>query len=154
MKTSLFTLLSAAIVAGCSASPARSDAEDKAALDRIRREFQQAERDGDAVKMYSYIAADIVVMPPNMPARRGEEISVASLREFFDTFKVDGEYKSEEIVIAGDWAFDRGTGTETLTPKNGAPPIVTRQANYVWIYRRDGDTWKQARVIWNSADPR
>lgn len=140
-------------ITGIACSPAHtSDADDRATLDRLRQEFAAAENAGDADAMYRYLADDIVVMAPNLPPMRGSEVSPASLRKFFEVFDMDVQYRSEEVVIAGDWAFDRGTGRETLTPKNGGAP-VGGEAKYLWVYRRIAGQWKQARVIWNSSEP-
>jgi ketosteroid isomerase-like protein len=141
-----------AVTAGCSPAPRGSDADDRAALDRIRQQFEAAENAGDADAMYRHLADDIVVMPPNAPPMRGSEVNPASLGAHFDMFDVDVQYRSEEIVIAGDWAFDRGTAREILTPKQGGAPFGG-EGKYLWVYRRVGGEWKQARVIWNSSEP-
>ena len=148
----LATLCAAAAVTACSLAPRPSDAADRAALDRIRQEFAAAENAGDADAMYRHLASDIVVMAPNVPPLRGAEVTPARLRSHFDLFDVDVQYRSEEIVIAGDWAFDRGTGREIITPKKGGAPFGG-EAKYLWVYRRIGGEWKQARVIWNSSEP-
>jgi len=80
--------------------------------------------------MYRHLTDDVVVMAANAPPLRGSEV----------------------IVIAGDCACDRGTGREILTPKNGGTPFGG-ETKYLWVYRRVGRTWKQARVIWNSSEP-
>lgn len=76
--------------------------------------------------------------------------SVADLmREFHAAFAVQVEYSSQEIVVFGDWAFDRGTERYTLTPKAGGAPIQ-KSGNYLYLYQRQADgSWKQSRVIWN-----
>jgi ketosteroid isomerase-like protein len=141
-----------AVTAACSPAPQSSEAADRATLDQLRREFAAAENAGDADAMYRYLASDIVVMAPNVPPMRGAELTPASLRSYFEQFDMKVEYRSEEIVIAGDWAFDRGTGRETITPKKGGAP-VGGESKYLWVYRKVGGEWKQARVIWNSSEP-
>jgi hypothetical protein len=71
------------------------------------------------------------------------------MREFHDAFVVQVEYNSQEVVICGDWAFDRGTERYTLTPKAGGASI-RKSGNYLYLYQRQEDgSWKQSRVIWN-----
>jgi ketosteroid isomerase-like protein len=62
-------------------------------------------------------------------------------------------YTTAEILVTGDWAFDRGTYSQTLTPKGGG--VAQKETGkYLWLYHRAPDgSWKQARVIWNSSDP-
>jgi ketosteroid isomerase-like protein len=57
----------AAIIAACSPAPGNSDAEDRAAIARIREAFEAAENAGDAEALRRYIADDAVAMAPDMP---------------------------------------------------------------------------------------
>jgi ketosteroid isomerase-like protein len=77
----------------------------------------------------------------------------ARMRAFHGAFTVQVRYSGQDIVVFGDWAFDRGTYRYTLTPKSGGAPIPGT-GKYLWLYRRHPDgSWKQSRVIWNSSDP-
>jgi ketosteroid isomerase-like protein len=128
----------------CSSTTEAVGEADRAAIDRIRQEFEAAENAGDAEALRRHIADDAVAMAPNMAPVRGVEGCMAFLRGWFSAFDVDVQYRSEEIVIAGDWAFDRGTAREILTPKQGGAPFGG-EAKYLWVYRRVGGEWKQAR---------
>ena len=89
------------------------------------------------------------MMGPNKPPVTGGDSVAALMREFHHAFAVQVEYNSQEIVVFGDWAFDRGTERYTLTPKAGGPPI-RKSGNYLYVYQRQKDgSWKQSRVIWN-----
>jgi ketosteroid isomerase-like protein len=101
--------------------------------------------------MYAHAAPDIVAMPPNRPSKIGDA-DRQWIRDFLAAYTVEVQYKSDEIVIAGDWAFDRGTATETMTPKAGGP-AATESAKYLWVYQRLNGEWKLARLIWNSNGP-
>jgi ketosteroid isomerase-like protein len=71
------------------------------------------------------------------------------MRVFHEKFTVQVDYSSQEIVVFGDWGFDRGTERYTLTPKAGGAPI-RKSGNYLYLYQRQEDgSWKQSRVIWN-----
>jgi len=129
-----------------------SEADDRATLNRLREEFVAAENRGDADAMYSQLAPDVIVMAPNGPPMGGPQLTPEALRSFFETFSYDNRYQSQEIVISGDWAFDRGVGTEIVTNKKDGS-VTKSNAKYLWVYRRVDGVWKQARVIWNSSDP-
>ena len=93
------------------------------------------------------------MMGPNMPPVTGADSVAALMRVFHDAFAVQVEYDSQEIVVFGDWGFDRGTERYTLTPKAGGAPI-RQSGNYLYLYERQEDgSWKQSRVIWNTSDP-
>jgi ketosteroid isomerase-like protein len=159
MRRILTAYGAAAIVAACGSSPqvdsARSvpadTARDRAAIDSIRQTFQDGEEAGDAERMYSHAAADIIAMPPNRPPQVGST-NLGWLRAFLSAYNVKAQYNSEELVVSGDWAFDRGTVTETMTPKSGGAS-ATESVKYLWVYHRQNGAWKLARLIWNSNDP-
>jgi ketosteroid isomerase-like protein len=89
------------------------------------------------------------MMGPSQPPVTGGDSVATLMREFHDAFAVQVEYNSQEIVVFGDWAFDRGTERYTLTPKAGGAPI-RKSGNYLYLYQRQADgSWKQSRVIWN-----
>jgi len=156
MTRSLVVCCVAVIVAACGRSAqgdaARSapvdTARDRATIDSIRQNFEAAERAGDADRMYAHAAPDIVAMPPNRPPKVGNT-DLDWLRQFLAAYTVEVQYRSDEIVVSGDWAFDRGTATETMTPKAGGT-ATTETAKYLWVYQRQNGAWKQARLIWNS----
>jgi len=132
-------------------APQVDTGRDRATLDSLRRDFEIAERAGDADRMYAHAAPDIVAMPPNRPSKIGDA-DRQWIRDFLAAYTVEVQYKSDEIVIAGDWAFDRGTATETMTPKAGGP-AATESTKYLWVYQRLNGEWKLARLIWNSNGP-
>jgi ketosteroid isomerase-like protein len=140
-------------VSGCSSVPNATTPDQREQLDRIRRETEAAENAASVDRMRVHMAEDIVMMAPNMPAVTGAANAAQAMRQFFDAFDAQIQYTSSEIVVAGDWAFDRGVYSQTLTPKQDGAPL-RETGKYVWLYRRTPEgSWKQARVIWNSNDP-
>lgn len=129
------------------ADPAR----DRAAVDSIRLDFEAGENTDSLELMTRHFATDVVGMPPGRATTVGVNALSEALRGFLAAYRVEVRYKSDEIVIAGDWAFDRGSAVETLRPKAGGAS-TTEKAKYLWLSQRVGGTWKLARLIWN-ADP-
>ena len=123
---------------------------DFGALTEMRERTMQAENDGDAEFFNSACTDDIVVMPSGMPALNGRQAAVGFMQSFLGQFDLRIRYVSAEIQIDGVTAYDRGTYSQTLTPKGGGPQSA-ENGNYLWLYRRDGEgSWKMARVIWNA----
>jgi ketosteroid isomerase-like protein len=57
---------------------------------------------------------------------------------------------NEEVRVAGDWAYSRGTYSATLTPKAGGEPRED-SGKYLTILERQSDgSWKIARDCFNS----
>jgi ketosteroid isomerase-like protein len=145
-------LVVVALSTACAPEPRRDDAQDRAAVDSIRLEFEAGENAGDVDRMTRHLAADVVVMPPNRAITTGAAAFTESLRGFLGAYTVDVKYKTEEVVISGDWAFERGTAVETMTPKSGGA-AETSNVKYLWLYHRNNGTWELARLMWNSSDP-
>jgi uncharacterized protein (TIGR02246 family) len=142
-------LFPALLTAVCDSARASDPAADRQAIAAATAQFQAAENAGSVDQFRSFFADDLVMMGPNKPPVTGGDSVAALMREFHAAFAVQVAYNSQEIVVFGDWAFDRGTERYTLTPKAGGAPIQ-KSGNYLYVYRRQEDgSWKQSRVIWN-----
>ncbi len=125
---------------------------DVQAIHSVRERTMRAENTGDADFFDSACTADIVVMPPNLPAVVGRGATVGFMREFLSQFDVSIRYVSEETQVHGDIAFDRGTYSQGLTPKAGGA-TVSEKGKFFWLYSRESDgSWKMSRVIWNPSE--
>jgi len=93
---------------------------------------------------------DAVVMYASEPAAIGKE-AIRARQQIFDDQATAEETRSvEEVVVSGDWAFVRWTGTGAVTPKDGGESSEFNRKG-ITIFQRQADTsWKIARVIWNS----
>ncbi len=61
--------------------------------------------------------------------------------------------KYEEVEASGDWAFVRGTYTQTVTPKaGGAATLVDGKFLAIWKRQADG-SWKMYIDCFNSNVP-
>lgn len=125
-------------------------AADIATLHEMRERVSRAENTGRFDVMKPDLAEDVVVMPPGMPAVSGLAAATAFMEGFLKDFRIEVQYTSEEIVVAGDFAFDRGTAWQRITPKAGGASIEEPN-KYLWVYRRVNGAWKAARVTWNSS---
>jgi len=136
---------------GCiTAADFPDSAEDRAALEQIRARILEAELKGDASVFEQVAAPDVVVQPPNAATVNGREASVDLMRQFFSQNALHIEYTSLQIQVNGDQAFDRGSYSQTVTPKAGGAPVASK-GNYWWFYARaDDGNWQQKRVIWTN----
>jgi len=143
----------ALFAAACGSATTSDPGADRQAIAAATAQFQAAENAGDVDQFRNYFADDLVMMGPNEPAVAGADSVAALMRMFHDAFAVQVEYTSEEMVVFGEWGFDRGTERLTVTPKTGGAPIRAT-GKYLYLYHRQEDgSWKQSRVIWNSSDP-
>ena len=92
-------------------------------------------------------------MPPNASAANGRTEIQSFYRAHLVRFTGRLAVSSEEIEVAGEWAFECGAYTNTLTPKAGGTS-TDDEGKYVLISRRQPDSsWIIARHIWNSNNP-
>ncbi len=122
---------------------------DVKAINRLR---EQAFETGDVWDYIDYFTDDTVWMPNGEAALVGKE-AVRAWATRFDgqTFKF--RIVPEEVVVAGDWAFDRFI--EIMIPvssigEEGDPSYF--QA--FWTLRRQVDgSWRITHYIWNNHPP-
>jgi len=92
----------------------------------------------------------VVVIPPNAKPINGREAGVDLMRQFFSQNELHIEYQSALIQVNGDQAFDRGSYSQTVTPKAGGAAMSSK-GSYWWFYARNSDgNWQQTRVIWTT----
>jgi len=126
---------------------------DVEALNHVREVHIAALNDGDVNAWVAAFTDDGVQMPPNAPANRGRESIRAWSQAFLAPFRVQFTLAVDEVQVASDWAFERGTYTITLTPKAGGEPMQDI-GKYLTLYQRQpGGAWGMARDIWNSNHP-
>ena len=133
--------------------PEATTAADVAAINRVHDEYTAALNAGDAAAYVALLTEDVFVMPPNQPAAIGQEASRARIQRLFDQNTLEIARSVKEVVVVGDWAFSRHTGTGTLTPKAGGEPTEFRNKGMAIFQRQPDGSWKIARYIFNSNTP-
>ncbi len=142
---------------------------DVEALHSVREAHDGAVNAGDLEAYLANCAEDVVLMPPSEPPVVGKEALRAWAQGLFGQFSFEQTTSSDEVVVTGDWGFDRGTYTITPTPKavgeaaegtSIEQPEIGRELDYaqtgkyLWILRRQPDgSWKIARGMWSSNHP-
>ena len=126
---------------------------DIAALRELHEQLTSAQNAGDASVVERIVASDVLAFPPDGSIITGRQALRNLNQEFFNRSRTIFDNKSEEIVVSGDWGFDRGVYRYTETPRAGGLTVIT-QGNYLWLARREADgVWRYARIIWNTREP-
>jgi len=126
---------------------------DIAAIEEIWDNYALGMITGDLDLWMSLYTDDTIKMLPDEPAVFGKENLRTSMKPLFDNFTIEMAIYNEEVQVAGDWAFSRGTFTATLTPKEGGEPLYM-DGKYLDILERQADgSWKIARDCFNSNVP-
>ena len=177
-RLSTVVLLSLVVaVAACAPADEQGPAVEEAAtteadvkaIHRVREAHDAAVNAGVLEAWLAGFAEDAMLMPPNEPPVVGKEAMHSWGQAVFDQFDFEQTTSSDEVEVAGDWAFDRGTYILTPTPTaagepaEGAPserPEVGRELDYaqtgkyLWILKKQADgSWKIACGMWSSNSP-
>jgi ketosteroid isomerase-like protein len=115
--------------------------------------FTEAYNAGDLQNLPAIFAVNLVDMSAGGPTRSGAEARkhfVARVAETHAKFRPHLVIEIDEIQVAGEWAYQRGSLVVTLTPKAGGEESFIRQ-RYLEIWRRDGGgRWRIAVEMDNS----
>ena len=149
----IVTSLAALLVLAVSGCAPQVDVEADAAAVRSAIDEETAALNANDGSIVDLGTEDAVVMYAGEPAAIGKEASRARQQAFRDQFTYEETRSVDEVVISGDWAFVRWAGTGTVTPKDGGEPSVFDRKGITIFQRQPDNSWKMARVIWNSNLP-
>ncbi len=141
------------LLAGCSSQEVGDLEADTAAVNDIWNQYSSSLSSGDLDRWMSLWTEGGVQMPPGEPPVIGKDQIRARIKGLLDQFTFNMGIINEEVGVARDWAFARGTYGATLTPKEGGEAIVV-DGKYMTILQRQPDgSWKIYRDIFNSNVP-
>ena len=141
------------LLVSCSSQEDANLEADTAAINDIWTMYASSLEAGDLSAWLSLWTENGVQMPPNEPPVIGKDQIQKQNAAAFDQFTFEMEITNEEIRVAGDWAFSRGTYTATFSPKNGAQPVLIDGKFMTILERQPDGSWKIHRDIFNSNVP-
>ncbi len=127
----------------------------RAEVEATTEKFHQALRTNDADRLFSFVADDVVMMPPGEAAIRGK----AAMREWYAAFLSQFRTSSlvlgdREVFVGAGWAVEVGSYEWGLEPAAGGGDPAVDRGHYMQVWRRRPDgRWQFAREIWNSTAP-
>ena len=150
----MLTVLGLAVsLAACApAAPPDTTAEDTTAINQLRFDWAAAYSAGDIDGLVAMYTDDYVGYPNDAPTTMGQDGVRANLEAQLTGMTASTMLTSEELLLFGDHAIDRGMFETTLMPEEGDP--VAMEGRYEVVLRREADgSWKIARGIDNSPTP-
>lgn len=126
---------------------------DLAAIGEARQQLIDALIADDVETIMARLTSDHLTMPPNEPTLQ----TLDELRSWHERriaeFTIDFDVSSLEMEKSGDWAINRFSSINTLTPRDSGALIQTTIKDlWIWHHEPDG-SWKLSRSIFNSDDP-
>ncbi len=143
------------IVSACApASPPPSDlAQDRAAIEGIINDYEQAVNDSDLEAAVGIFSPDAVFMPNGGPAQRGIEAIRAYYQNIILRNPLQLEFTIADVEIVGDLAWVTAGINGTLTTPDGTEnPVVV---NGLFVYGRDPTVgrWRVVAYMFTRAVP-
>ena len=156
-----FAIASMLTFSGCQSAPKPEEkitdvAADTTAINALRDQYATVFNSNDAAALAATYADDAIMMNPNQVPVEGKPAIQASYEAMFKenagTVTLTLALTPLETQVAGDWAYDRGNATSTVTPKSGKP--VEQLGKYLVILKRQTDgSWKVYREMSNNNNP-
>ena len=141
------------LLVGCSPQEGADLKADTAAVNDIWDQYSSSLNSGDIDLWMSLWTDNGVQMPPGEPPVIGKDQIRARNKAVLDQFTFNMGITNEEVGVAGDWAFARGTYKATLTPQQEGEATFV-DGKYMTILERQPDGgWKIHLDIFNSNVP-
>lgn len=148
-KIASFVLL--ASLSACS-QPMSSADQVRASISETWNRFTTAWLAGDANTATSaFFTVDAINTVPEAPESRSRDAINTDFGNFHKSNKVTTiDQRTEELEVAGDLAYERGTFTQTIQAQEGA--TQTQHSRYLAVWKRQPDgSWKCHRFLFNNA---
>src|SRR4051812_45402660 len=118
---------------------------DHTAISEIRNAWVAAVSAGNADALADFLTDDYAVWANAAPSIRGPATAVAAMRGALERMHVEQRFEPAETIIAGDWAFERGVESVTVTPRSGGAPQTMSQRALLILRRGTDGKWRYAR---------
>jgi len=154
MKATLATATAfvAALLTGCGDAGSRQPPldQDLAAIAGFNKRYLGAINDEDIATLSSLTTEGHVMLAPSRAPIVGKKANDELNGTAFERFNFDETWTPIETVVSGDLAFQRGTYTTAITPKDGGDKREISGA-FLRIYQRQPNgEWRMTRDTFNS----
>jgi uncharacterized protein (TIGR02246 family) len=145
-------LLFGAVLAACEQSAQQPSADaDVAAIQAVNTRLLEALNSGDWARLNELTDDDYVSIVGGAPTAGRERLEAAN-RRFLEQWENAEAWLPDETIIDGDLAFQRGSFTMTLAPRQGGGEARELAGTYMHIYQRKPDgSWALTRAMAETA---
>jgi uncharacterized protein (TIGR02246 family) len=144
----------AAAFGGCATKSAANSREaDEAAVRGTLADTERRINQGDP-GFVTVFAKDAVIIAPSAPDISGYDAIRSMYEGLMKQDSMTVHFSTEEIAIAGDLAYERGTYTLRISDKRTGRVLQDATNKHLHILRRQPDgSWKTWRMMVTSAAP-
>jgi ketosteroid isomerase-like protein len=149
----------AVMLSGCASHPVATttapeqEKVQEAALRRTIADLEQRINRGDPGFVDTF-ANDAVIIAPAAPDVVGFDAIRTMYTGMMKQFSMTVHFSTDEIAVAGDLAYERGTYTLKISDKASGKVVQDVKNKHLHILKRQPDgTWKTWRMMVSSAEP-
>jgi ketosteroid isomerase-like protein len=153
MRSSPRWLLLPCLLGACAKAPPRDTQADVSAINAVREHEAMLVSAGSTDSMATLYTDNVVMMPPGEPMVEGIDAFKRWAAAMFSQANLSVKYDKSEVMVAGDWALDRYTGTLIATPKAGVTAVKEEVKGIHFLQRQGDGSWKIAVDVWNMNAP-
>ena len=113
----------------------------------VRQAWLDAVRTGDVERLAAMVTDDVVVVHGNGRCVRGRDELKADFLKAFESFSIEQNVSSAEVVVRGTWAFEIAEVKSRLTPRCGGDSMQVHSTTIVALSRQPDGLWKIGRVL-------
>lgn len=129
---------------------AKSQSNEKAAVETLIRSYFDALNASDVNKVASLFTADGVLLATGAPTASGIDQVKGTFQYVFDNFKYDLKVTIGDVTVAGKYAFVSSTSKGSYVVKANGETAPDEYRELFVIEKVKGD-WKIARYMYNRA---
>jgi uncharacterized protein (TIGR02246 family) len=121
-----------------------AEQKDIEAIKHLTVQWLSAEKAKDIHRLLTMVTDDIVFLPPNAQPIKGKSAVEALYRSVFAQFAIEHAAATDEVKIAGDWAFSWGREVLNLTPLAGGREVQLKGHGMSILRRQTDGSWNFA----------
>jgi ketosteroid isomerase-like protein len=122
----------------------------RAAIDKLRSEYETAVAAGDAHAMSALLADGAVMVRPGGPD--WDAMAAAASGAPFPPGAKIAISPIEVVALSKEWAYEFGTATTTYTPEGSDKELELRDT-YLILFRNTSKGWQAYREVASSSPP-
>ena len=113
----------------------------------VRQAWLDAVGAGDVERLAAMVTDDVVVVDGNGRCIHGRDELKADFLKGLESFSIEQNVSSAEVVIRGRWAIEIAEVESTLTPQCGGKSTHIHSTTIVALNRQSDGSWKVGRVL-------
>jgi len=113
----------------------------------LRQAWLDAVGAGDVERLAAMVTDDVVVVYGSGRCIHGRDELKADFLKGLESFSIEQNVSSAEVVIRGRWAIEIAEVESTLTPQCGGKSTHIHSTTIVALNRQSDGSWKVGRVL-------